>query len=37
MIQEENSNHLINEEDTASKSFLFFMSPNTYNAVSIFN
>ena len=34
MIREENSYHLINEEDTTSKTFLFFMPPNEYSALS---
>lgn len=33
MIREENSYHLINEEDTASKSFSFFMPPNNYTSL----
>lgn len=34
IIGEQNSYHLVNEEDTVSKSFLFFMPPNNYNAIS---
>ncbi len=33
-IPELNSYHLINEEDTASKSFSFFISPNQYTSLS---
>lgn len=34
MIWEENSYHLINEEDAASRSLLFYMPPSKYSSVS---
>lgn len=34
VIKEDNSYHLINEEDTASKSFSFLLSPEKYTSIS---